>query len=242
MMLGLGGCERQPEPASPSPGEEQPPDVPELPTEPTTPLHPALVAHVQAQILPAVAEVPAERRVELARLATFVSERGLAKQSADLTFICTHNSRRSQMAQVWAAAAAAWFGVDAVRSFSGGTEATAFNPRAVAALRRAGFELESGPGDNPRVRVGLGPQGPELLCHSKRFGDAPNPKEGFAAVMTCSAADKSCPTVSGAALRVGLPYEDPKVADDTPGEAARYDARSQQIAAEMFYLMSLVRG
>jgi hypothetical protein len=60
--------------------------------------------------------------------------------------------------------------------------------------------------------------------------------------MTCSEADKNCPVVRGAAVRVALPYEDPKVADGTPAEAARYDERSRQIATEMFYLFSEVRG
>jgi arsenate reductase (thioredoxin) len=58
--------------------------------------------------------------------------------------------------------------------------------------------------------------------------------------MTCDEADQDCPFVKGAALRISLPYEDPKVADGTPEEAARYDARSRQIATEMLYLFSKV--
>jgi arsenate reductase len=60
--------------------------------------------------------------------------------------------------------------------------------------------------------------------------------------MTCSEADRNCPNVVGATLRLPLPYEDPKAADDTPEEAARYDERSLQIATELLYVFSQVRG
>lgn len=46
---------------------------------------------------------------------------------------------------------------------------------------------------------------------------------------------------SGAALRVPIHYEDPKQADDTPWEPARYTVRLRQIAREMLFLMSLVK-
>lgn len=216
------------------------PAVPELPMTSSTPLFPALAEHVRAHVLPAVAHVPAERRIELARIAAWVSEERAAGRPAALVFICTHNSRRSQLGQVWAATAAAWLGVSGVHTYSGGTEVTAFNPRAVQALRRAGFEVVAGAGDNPRHAVSMGPGHEPLVGWSKVYDDAANPTEGFAAIMTCSAADASCPTVRGAALRVALPYDDPKQADDTPEESARYDERSQQIAAEMLFLFSQV--
>ena len=60
--------------------------------------------------------------------------------------------------------------------------------------------------------------------------------------MTCSRADESCPVVMVADLRVGIPYDDPKAADGTPEESARYDERCKQIATEMFYLFSLVEA
>jgi len=200
----------------------------------------ALEETVRARVLPELERVPAERREELTRLAAFVRSRTDAGERAQLTFICTHNSRRSHLAQVWSQTAAAWYGVEGVETYSGGTEATAFDPRAVAALERAGFAVGRPGGDNPRYAVRFGPAAPEMFCFSKVYSDPPNPLEGFAAVMTCTAADEACPIVHGAALRVSLPYLDPKQADDTPEEARRYDERSLQIAAEMFYLMSRV--
>ena len=144
------------------------------------------------------------------------------------------------MAQLWASAAAARCDLDCVRTHSGGTEATAFNPRAVAALRRAGFDIDEPAGDNPHYRVVFSPDTPALECFSKRYDHPANPRSGFAAVMTCSAADAACPVISGAALRVSIPWQDPKVADNTADETSAYDARCRQIAVEMMLLCSRV--
>ncbi|MCR9162967.1 MAG: protein-tyrosine-phosphatase [Nannocystaceae bacterium] len=183
-----------------------------------------------------------ERRALLDHIASHVAARLEAGETARLLFICTHNSRRSHMGQLWAAAAAAYFGIDGVETFSGGTEATAFNPRAVAALQRAGFAIEAPDTslDNPEYAVSLGEGMSSQVAYSKRYVDPPNPTEAFVAVMTCSDADEACPFVPGADLRVALPYIDPKVSDGTPDESATYDARSEQIAQEMVYLFSRV--
>jgi arsenate reductase len=157
-----------------------------------------------------------------------------------MTFICTHNSRRSHFGQVWAAVAAAHFGLENITTFSGGTEATAFNPRAVAALERAGFSIENPGGDNPKYKVRFGEAADALTCFSKKYDDASNPQKGFVAVMTCSDADRNCPIVPGAVARFATPYVDPKEADNTPQETARYDERCKQIATEMLYLMGKV--
>jgi len=203
----------------------------------------ALIANLAATVDRSAAcfeEVPAARRQQLERLSAFVRERRGADSLAELTFICTHNSRRSHMSQLWAAAAAAHYGIDTVRTYSGGTEATAFNPRAVAAMERAGFVIENPGGANPRYQVTISHQWPVQECFSKVYDDPANPQSEFAAVMTCSSADEACPAVHGAALRVAIPWDDPKAADDTPAEAARYDERCRQIGIEMLYLFSEV--
>ena len=187
--------------------------------------------------------IPADRRAALDRLAAHVKAKRDAGEPARLTFICTHNSRRSHLAQLWAAVAAERYGVAGVETFSGGTEATAFNPRAVAALRRAGFEVtavdDGADAVNPRYRVSWG-TGEPSIAFSKRYDAAPNPTAGFAAVPVCSEADEACPVVTGADARFALPYEDPKAADGTPFEAARYDERTAQIARELLYAFSRV--
>lgn len=156
-----------------------------------------------------------------------------------LNFICTHNSRRSHIAQIWAAAGAAYFGTPGVETYSGGTGATAFNPRAVAALQRAGFQIDNPGGKNPHYRVYFAEAHHPLICYSKTFDDPVNPKSGFAAIMTCSDADENCPFIPGAEFRLPLTYDDPKNADGTPEEAVRYDERVRQIGREILYAIQL---
>lgn len=187
--------------------------------------------------------IPADRKKQLKKIALFVETKIKAGEEAKLTYICTHNSRRSHMSQLWAKVAADYYGIEGVRTYSGGTEATAFNPRAVAALGRAGFDIKkTNNEDNPLYEVRYASDAPVQKAWSKRYFDEANPQKNFAAVMTCSSADKNCPIVNGATLRIAIPYEDPKVADGTPGEAAKYDERNKQIATEMLYCFSLVKA
>ncbi len=182
--------------------------------------------------------IPAERKKTLDTLATYIREKRAAGQLVRLIFICTHNSRRSHLAQVWAQIAAYQYGIEPVECFSGGTETTACNPRTVAALERAGIEVSAitTGNDNPvylfRYADGLNP----LAAFSKVYDQAPNPTRGFAAVMTCSQAEENCPFIPGAEKRFSLTYDDPKNADGTPEESAIYDARCRQVASEMRYV------
>ncbi|MDX2013516.1 MAG: hypothetical protein SFW67_25210 [Myxococcaceae bacterium] len=160
--------------------------------------------------------------------------------SVDLVFVCTHNSRRSHMAQLLAAVAARRVGVPA-RTSSAGTEATAFNPRAAAALARAGFDITtSDGGPNPHSQVRWASGEPPADVFSKTLDDPSLPPSGFVAVMTCSQADAACPFVKGASARVSVPYEDPKVADGTPEEAQRYDERVEQIGRDLAWVFRQV--
>lgn len=202
-------------------------------------MHPALTRYIDRALLH-LNGISEERKRSLEKVAAFVSSKRNAGEAAELTCICTHNSRRSHMGQLWAAAAAAHFGLDGIRTYSGGTEATAFNPRAVAAMKKAGFVIENPGGDNPRYRVTFDQDGPVMECFSKTYDDPVNAAEGFVAVMTCAEADEACPVVLGAALRAPIQYDDPKVADGTPEETALYDERCLQIATEMLYLFSRV--
>jgi arsenate reductase len=186
--------------------------------------------------------IPGDRKVELAKVADYIRERLSKSQPAELTFICTHNSRRSHLSQIWAQVAAEFYGLKGVATYSGGTEATAFNPRAVAAMQRCGLKIvaDDPTASNPRYAVSTSDYATPQVCFSKAYGDAPNPSTGYCAVMTCSQADDACPLVMGCDLRMPIRYEDPKVADDTEQEAQRYDERCAQICGEMLYMMSLV--
>ena len=186
-------------------------------------------------------DISLERKAQLEKLATYIQRRRDAGQPVRLVFVCTHNSRRSHMSQLWATVAALYFNVDGVESFSGGTECTAFNTRAIAALKRTGFQIEGMTLEsNPKYRVSFADGVPPLICFSKLYDAEPNPSKDFCAVMTCAQADKSCPTVRGASQRLVIQFEDPKVADDTPQEAAKYDERCAQICREMLFVFSMV--
>jgi hypothetical protein len=186
-------------------------------------------------------KVPAERRAVLNTIAADIAGRLEAGRVAQLTFICSQNSRRSHMSQIWAQTAAYYFGLDNVHAFSGGTHATACNCRTVAAMRRVGFAIEDATtGDNPLYLVRYATDRPPIRSYSKLYCADGNPKRDFIALMTCSVADKSCPVVEGASSRYAIHYSDPRLCDDTPTETAAYNERCREIAREMFYIMSEV--
>ena len=197
--------------------------------------YPNLQAYID-QLIPILDALPEERKLLTQLLSDYIVERMEGGKPVDLNFICTHNSRRSHISQIWATAAAVYYGLDTITCYSGGTEATAFNLRAVAAMERAGFDIDKPGGTNPHYLVGFAKGATPVECFSKVYDDPFNPRTDFAAVMTCSHADENCPFIPGA-RRIAITYEDPKVADDTPEETARYDERVRQIGSELFYAM-----
>lgn len=195
-------------------------------------LYPALARWLQAR-REAGPEIDPLRRARLDELAGFL----LANRDrpASLVFVCTHNSRRSQMSQAIASALAVASGMGQLQPGSAGTERTRCHPNALAALRRAGFGVgePTGDADNPRhpLQLGNGIAGPWL--YSKRLDEALDGPAPRAAVMTCSSADAGCPVVPGVELRLSLPYDDPKAADESAGADAAYDHCAGMIAAEL---------
>jgi len=186
--------------------------------------------------------IPQERKELLQEVAQYIGSELRQNDSVKLNFICTHNSRRSHLSQIWTQTAAAHYGIGGVQTFSGGTEATAFNPRAVAAVERAGFHVKNPGGDNPKYKVKYAEDSEPMTCFSKTFDDPSNPSQDFAAIMTCSDADENCPFVPGTSFRKAVTYRDPKESDGTDQEKETYDERCLQIGREMFYMMSLVQS
>lgn len=187
-------------------------------------------------------QITEERKKELLEIGNYVIEKRLTQKSCKLLFICTSNSRRSHMAQIWAQTASIYYGVDSVLTFSGGTEATKVHPNTIAALKRCGFSVETSQvGENPNYFVYAGDKVPLGIIYSKKYTNHINPKSNFLAAMVCSEADKSCPSVDGAELRVALTYDDPKYYDNTPSQDQKYDERCRQIAREMLFMMDYVK-
>ncbi len=203
-----------------------------------TTLHPTLAKTIAGLDL---ASISNKRKELLQPLISFIQSKLEDKEEINLNFICTHNSRRSQFAQLWAQTAAYYYEIDA-RCYSGGVEITAFNKRAVAAIKRAGFEVDIDANqinsDNPTYEVSFSNQAPPLPMFSKLFNDSSSPSSNFAAVMTCSHAEKNCPFIPGTEARIPLLYEDPKAFDGTALEVEKYNERLMQIATELFYVFS----
>jgi protein-tyrosine-phosphatase len=187
--------------------------------------------------------IPEQRKEVLKKIAAYVQQKRNTGNTAQLVFICTHNSRRSHFGQIWSAIAASWFHIDHVQTFSGGTEATAFHPNAIAALRRVGLRIEvSQPGQNPVYEIFFDDKVAPLTCFSKIYDDPSNPQEHFAAIMTCSDAEENCPFIPSVELRLATTYEDPKKSDGSDQQEFIYDERCQQIAREMLFVFSLIRN
>ncbi|CAN5358598.1 protein-tyrosine-phosphatase [soil metagenome] len=187
-------------------------------------------------------QITSERKDVLKFLTTFIQSRIDSNQKVYLNFICTHNSRRSHLAQLWAQAAAYFYDVPGVDCFSGGTEATAFNLRAVDAMKEAGFRITiSKDGVNPVYEVGYAPNAPFVIAFSKKYDDPFNHDQDFAAIMTCAHADENCPLVLGASARIALTYDDPKEFDGTALESLKYKERVDEIGREILFAFSQVK-
>lgn len=188
-------------------------------------------------------EIPAERKKLLFTLTEYIQSKRVIAQPVNLIFICTHNSRRSHISQIWAQTAAHLYNVPDVFCYSGGTEATAFNPRAVNALRQVGFNIEmKEQGNNPIYEVRFSNEAAPILAFSKVYNDAANPQKSFAAIMTCSHADENCPLVFGTDTRIALTYDDPKDFDGTDLEETKYQERVNEIGREILFAFSGVNG
>ena len=188
-----------------------------------------------------ISSISQERQHILQGLIDFIQEKKNTGQAINLNFICTHNSRRSHLSQVWAQTMAYYFNLKNVFCYSGGTEATALFPMAAKTLSNAGFEIKViGDGTNPIYSIKYADNAHPIIGFSKTFDNAFNPKSEFAAILTCSHADENCPFISGAEKRIPITYDDPKAFDNTPQQAAKYKERSLQIATELKYVFSKI--
>ena len=187
-------------------------------------------------------QIPSDRKEYLNELVSYITEQQKAQKAINLVFVCTSNSRRSHMAQVWSQIASYYYDVKNVSTFSGGTEKTKVNKNALLALEKSGIVLQSHQqSENPVWLASTGVKFTPMVLFSKVYTDSTNPSQNFGAVMVCAEANESCPIVPGADFRIGLPYQDPKAFDNTPQQNEKYDERCRQIAREMFYVFSQIK-
>ncbi len=187
-------------------------------------------------------EIGTERKNILTPLVDFIQKKVDEKKEIRINFICTHNSRRSHLAQIWAQIAAAYFDVPDVICYSGGTEETALFPKVAETLTTQGFSVTKiSDSTNPVYAVKYDENNHPVIGFSKKYDHPFNPVQEFAAVMTCSQADGGCPFIAGAEKRIPITFEDPKISDGTPEQARIYHERSLEIGAEMLYIFSQIK-
>jgi arsenate reductase (thioredoxin) len=183
-----------------------------------------------------------ERKLVLQPLIDFIQTKANNRQEIRLNLICTHNSRRSHLSQVWTQTAAAYYDIKNVFCYSGGTEATALFPMAAQTLVKQGFQIKTiAEGNNPIYAIKYNENAHPIIGFSKTYDADFNPQSEFAAIMTCSQADGGCPFIAGAEKRIPITFEDPKAFDNTPQQAEKYEERSLQIGTELFYVFSQIK-
>ncbi|MCS4238724.1 arsenate reductase [Myroides odoratus] len=182
------------------------------------------------------------RKEVLAPLLAYIQAKVDSKSPIRINFICTHNSRRSHLAQIWMQVAATYYGISDVICYSGGTEQTAMYPIVATVLEEQGFNVfKISEGENPIYAIKYGDNEIPIIGFSKKYDAVFNPSSDFAAVMTCSQADGGCPFIAGAERRIPITFEDPKMFDETENQQEGYFNRSLEIASEMFYIVSQIK-
>jgi arsenate reductase len=184
-------------------------------------------------------KISGERKEVLKPLADYIQNKWNAGETIRLNFICTHNSRRSHLSQIWAQTMAFHFGIKNVFCYSGGTVATAMFPKVAETLKNQGFQvLRLSETENPIYAVKYAQNESPVLCFSKTYSHEFNPRSNFGAIMTCNHADEGCPLVLGAEARFPIKYDDPKAFDGTDLQKEKYEERSLEIAREMWWVFN----
>ncbi len=185
--------------------------------------------------------ISAERKEILKPLADYIQSKINNNETIRLNFICTHNSRRSHLSQIWAQTMAFYFKIKNVFCYSGGTETTAMFPKVAETLINQGFQIQKlGDSENPVYAVKYAESEAAIICFSKTYDNPFNPKGKFGAIMTCNNADEGCPFVLGAEARFTIKYDDPKTFDNTDLQNEKYAERSLEIAQEMWWVFSTI--
>jgi arsenate reductase len=186
-----------------------------------------------------ITTIPNERKKTLQPFVDYLQFKVSNHQEIRLNFICTHNSRRSHLSQIWAQSLAFYFNVKDVFCYSGGTEATALFPTVAKTLKDQGFKIQTiSESNNPVYAIKYAVNEHPVIGFSKNYEDNFNPQTDFAAIMTCSQADIGCPVIFGASKRFSIPFADPKVFDNTAEQAKKYREKSLQIATDLYYIFS----
>ena len=184
-----------------------------------------------------------DRKKELLTLAKLCNSTLKEDNQLKFNVICTHNSRRSQLGQLWLRTAAVFFNINNVYTYSGGTEATAFNINMVNAIQSVGFQIEQlNNFENPKYQIQLSEfDNDKTLYYSKIYDESYNPQANYIAILVCNSAAETCPNVTGAKHRFVLPYNDPKTFDETNLEKKAYIDTVNEIGREVLFMMNQIK-
>jgi len=177
----------------------------------------------------------------LQEIGMFINNRFKEDKQINLNFICTHNSRRSQLAQIWSCYATNFYKIKKIENFSGGTAVTAFFRKTVKTLQEVGFkfQLQEFSHQNPKYLIHYKNCTNPIVGFSKLY-DHENNKKPFIAITTCSQANENCPFIPDAIQRFHLPFIDPKIFDNTLSQSEKYLETNKQIAGEIHYIFKMI--
>lgn len=194
-----------------------------------------------SKLLVSFDSIPLPRKQKLIELACHLKLTLCSSNKLNLLFVCTHNSRRSHMGQLWGQLAANYYKMDNVNSFSAGTEVTELNSNVIEMLQKVGFMVSTFQTvSNPAYLIEFG-QNQSLTCFSKLIEHESNPKSDFFAIMMCTEAEANCPFVPGAIHRFGLPFDDPKVYDNTLKVSDAYLSTFEEIGIQILFLFNQIK-
>ncbi|GIV26625.1 MAG: arsenate reductase [Bacteroidia bacterium] len=183
-----------------------------------------------------------ERLEKLNRLRDYIVSKISNQQEVNLLFICVQNSRRSHLAQVLAQDAASRFQINNIYCYSGGVEVTRVHSNTIKTLQSLGYLIQQKTdGENPIYECVFNKNKSSVLLYSKNFEEITSKLSQFAAVMVCSETETNCPYVPGAEMKILLPYDDPKAADNSTNPLLEYIRVAKQIQEEMEIIFQNVR-
>ena len=154
---------------------------------------------------------------------------GVINSCNKIVFMCTHNSRRSQLSEVWANILSNRLNLK-LSFFSAGTEKTKVYKEVIETLCRVGVDI------NKEGKLNLTSN--TINIYSKTLDEIKEDK--FIGIMNCSDAEKHCPLDPRSKKNIKLFYDDPKKYDRTTKESDEYDRTCRLIASELNAIFKLL--
>ncbi len=149
----------------------------------------------------------------------------LLDTSRSIVFICTHNSRRSQLCEFWAKYFSNHYEKN-LNFYSAGVEKTEVYNGVFKALLRCGIK---------RLNNKLIVEKKSIRLESKTLEEIH--LKSFISIFNCSDAEKNCPIDFRSIANINLKYEDPKRFDGSSLEEDEYFKTSYKIARELNYII-----